>query len=46
MNIWHIAFWIYYGVGCAAMIAIAFTICRAEVAKDKKRAIKKAHRGS
>ena len=42
MNVWYIALWVYMVAGEAILLAIAFSICRKEAAKDKK----KAHRGS
>lgn len=42
MNVWEIALWVYMVAGEAIMLIIAFSICRKEAAKDKK----KAHRGS
>ena len=42
MNIFGIILWAYLLGGEAILLAIAFSICRKEAAKDKK----KAHRGS
>lgn len=39
--IYQIALWIYYGAGMAAMLAIAFAICRRETKGGSMEATKK-----
>lgn len=44
--IYQIALWIYYGAGMAAMLAIAFAICRRETKGGEHGSNKKAPQSS